>query len=220
MEPASGLALIFDLDGVIVDSNPAHREAWAAFNRLYGVETTEDMHQRMYGRRNDQIVRDFFGEHLSDEEVFARGAAKEQLYREMVANRVETMLVPGVRDFLRLHAGMPKALATNGERHNVDFLLEKAGLLACFQVIVDGHQVRRPKPDPEIYLLAAGQLGIGPGNCIVFEDSYAGVEAAATAGMRVVGIRTTHGDLPGTSITVDNFKSGVLTSWLAAQTRV
>src|SRR5689334_1320581 len=122
MEPASGLALIFDLDGVIVDSNPAHREAWAAFNRLYGVETTEDMHQRMYGRRNDQIVRDFFGEHLSDEEVFARGAAKEQLYREMVANRVETMLVPGVRDFLRLHAGMPKALATNGERHNVDFL--------------------------------------------------------------------------------------------------
>src|ERR1044071_6540176 len=95
-----GLALIFDMDGVIVDSNPAHKEAWEAFNLRYGLRTTEDMHQRMYGRRNDQIVRDFFGESLPEEEVVARGAAKEQLYREMIAGRVEEMLVPGIREFL------------------------------------------------------------------------------------------------------------------------
>ena len=214
------LALIFDMDGVIVDSNPAHREAWTAFNRRYGLETTEDMHHRMYGRRNDQIVRDFYGESLTDEEVTARGAAKEQLYREMVAAAIYDMLVPGIREFLGDNATCPMALATNGERANVDFLLEKAGLRSRFSVIIDGHQVQHPKPDPEIYLLAASQLKVDPSNCIVFEDSYTGVSAALAAGMRVVGIRTTHGNLPGTSITVDNFRSGELTSWLAAQSRV
>ena len=216
----SGLALIFDMDGVIVDSNPAHREAWTAFNRRYGLETTEDMHQRMYGRRNDQIVRDFFGESLPEHEVMARGAAKEELYREMVAAGVDAMLVPGIREFLDRNASIPMALATNGERANVDFLLEKAGLQSRFSIVIDGLQVQHPKPYPEIYLLAAGHLGVAPANCIVFEDSYTGVGAALAAGMRVVGIRTTHGNLPGTSITVDNFRSGELTSWLAAQTRV
>ena len=216
----SGLALIFDMDGVIVDSNPAHREAWTAFNRRYGLETTEDMHQRMYGRRNDQIVRDFFGESLPEHEVMARGAAKEELYREMVAAGVDTMLVPGIREFLDRNASLPMALATNGERANVDFLLEKAALQSRFSIVIDGLQVQHPKPHPEIYLLAAGHLGVAPANCIVFEDSYTGVGAALAAGMRVVGIRTTHDNLPGTSITIDNFRSGELTSWLAAQTRV
>src|SRR5581483_3802664 len=103
------------MDGVLVDSNPIHREAWTVFNRRYGVETTEAMHQRMYGKRNDQIVRDFFGEDLSAEEVFARGAAKEQLYREMIANRLEEILVPGLRDFLERYENIPKAIATNAE---------------------------------------------------------------------------------------------------------
>jgi len=174
----------------------------------------------MYGRRNDQIVRDFFGDGLSDEEVIARGAAKEALYREMVAAGVDAMLVPGIREFLDRTAAFPTALATNGERANVDFLLDKAGLRSRFSVVVDGQQVHHPKPDPEIYLLAAGLLGAAPANCIVFEDSHTGVAAALAAGMRVVGIRTTHGNLPGTSITVDNFRSGDLTSWLASQTRV
>ena len=79
------LALIFDMDGVIVDSNPVHREAWVAFNRRYGLETTEEMHARMYGRRNDDIVRDFYGDELSPEEIEARGAAKEEVYRQMGA---------------------------------------------------------------------------------------------------------------------------------------
>ena len=81
---AKGLALVFDMDGVLVDSNPMHRKAWEMFNRRYGLETTEAMHERMYGRRNDQIVRDYFGDRLAPEEVFARGAAKEELYRELI----------------------------------------------------------------------------------------------------------------------------------------
>jgi beta-phosphoglucomutase len=214
---AEGLALIFDMDGVIIDSNPAHRESWSAFNRRYGIETTEEMHQRMYGKRNDEIVRDFFGAHLSESEIAARGAAKEALYREMIADRVEDLLVPGLRDFLAERQGVPMALASNAEPANIDFLLDRAGLRRYFSAIVDGHQVSRPKPDPEIYLKASGLLGVAPANCIVFEDSYSGVAAARAAGMRIVGVRTTHVNLPSTSICVDNFFSGCLRSWLAGQ---
>jgi beta-phosphoglucomutase len=211
--------LIFDMDGVLVDSNPMHREAWVAYNRTFGLETTDAMHQRMYGKRNDRIIRDFFGDSLSPEEVAARGAAKEELYREMIGDRIEEMLVPGLRDFLDRYPEVPKAVASNAEPANVNFLLDHANLRRYFQVVVDGHQVANPKPHPEIYLRAAGLLGASPAQCIVLEDSYSGVEAARAAGMRVIGVRTTYDNLPGTELTVDNFESGVLTEWLTAQRR-
>jgi beta-phosphoglucomutase len=204
------------MDGVIVDSNPQHRLAWEAFNRRYGLETTEDMHRRMYGRRNDQIVRDFFGEQLPEDEVAARGFAKEALYREMIADRVESMLVPGLRDFLERHRDTPKAVASNAEPANVDFLLDRAGLRPYFCVVVDGHQVAHPKPSPDIFLRAAGLLGVPPAECLVFEDSHSGVEAARAAGMKIIGLRTTEVDLPGAGLTIDNFSSGDLETWLAA----
>lgn len=212
-----GFVLIFDMDGVLVDSNPVHREAWSVYNRGFGLETTEAMHQRMYGKRNDQIVRDFFGEALPPEEVAARGAAKEKLYREMISGRLEEILVPGLRVFLENHGTIPKAIATNAEPANVNFLLDRANLRRHFQVVVDGHQVGHPKPHPEIYLRTAEQMGVAPADCIVLEDSHSGVRAARAAGMRVIGICTTHDNLPGTEITVDNFLSGELTEWLAAQ---
>lgn len=217
---ADGLALIFDMDGVIVHSNPLHREAWAAFNRRYGLETTDAMLERMYGRRNDQIVRDFFGEDLPEAEVAARGAAKEEIYREMLATRIEQTLVPGLRAFLDLYRGAPMALATNAEPENVDFVLDGAGLRPYFHVVVDGHQVTHPKPHPEIYLRTADLLQIAPANCIVLEDSHTGIAAARTAGMRVAGIGTTSVNLPGADIMADNFCNGFLTSWLKAQERV
>lgn len=209
-------AFIFDMDGVIIDSNPQHRLAWEAFNRRCGLETTEDMHRRMYGRRNDQIVRDFFGEQLSENEVAARGFAKEALYREMIAGRIESMLVPGLREFLDRHRDTPKAVASNAEPANVDFLLDGAGLRPYFRVVVDGHQVTRPKPYPDIFLRAAGLLGVPPAECLVFEDSHSGVEAAQAAGMKIIGLRTTEVNLPGAGLIIDNFTSGDLETWLAA----
>ena len=207
------------MDGVIVDSNPLHREAWTAYNRRLGLETTAAMLERMYGRRNDQIVRDFFGDSLSDEEVAARGAAKEELYRAMVAERIEEILVPGLRPFLDLCRGTPMAVASNAEPENVNFVLDRSGLRRYFQVVIDGHQVSHPKPHPEIYQRAAEMLKISPANCIVLEDSHTGIAAARAAGMRVIGIGTTHVNLPDTDVTADNFLNGSLTSWLRAQQR-
>jgi beta-phosphoglucomutase family hydrolase len=214
---ADRLALIFDMDGVIVHSNPLHGEAWAAFNRRYGLETTPGMLERMYGRRNDWIVREFFGDGLTEHEIAARGAAKEEIYREMLGSRMEESLVPGVRAFLDRFRAAPMALATNAEPENVDFVLDRAGLRQYFRVVVDGHQVSHPKPHPEIYLRAAELLGIAPENCIVLEDSHTGVEAARAAGMRVAGLGTTFVNLPGADVMADNFCNGILTAWLAQQ---
>jgi beta-phosphoglucomutase family hydrolase len=216
---AQGLALIFDMDGVIVDSNPLHRDAWTAFNRRYGLETTAAMLERMYGRRNDQIIHDYFGDDLPEIEVAARGAAKEEIYRGMLAGRIEEALVPGLHPFLDRFRSVPMAVASNAEPENVNFVIDRAGLRHYFRVVIDGHQVSRPKPDPEIYLRAATLLEIAPSNCIVFEDSHTGIAAARSAGMRVVGVATTYVNLPGADIMADNFCNGTLTSWLKAQLR-
>jgi beta-phosphoglucomutase family hydrolase len=216
---SEGLALIFDMDGVIVDSNPLHRDSWAAFNLTKGLETTEEMHQRMYGRRNDQIVRDFYGDHLSAEEVFAHGAAKEKVYRQMLGDRLEETLVPGLRPFLEQFRGAPMAVASNAEPENIDFVLDRAGLRQYFKAVVDGHQVTHPKPHPEVYLRAAELLGMEPRNCIVLEDSHTGIAAAKAAGMRIVGIGTTHENLPDVDVMADNFCNGKLAAWLVAQRR-
>ncbi len=213
--PAS--ALIFDMDGVIVHSNPIHREAWRIYNLRHGIETDEAMQLRMFGKRNDEIVRDFFGEHLSEVEVFQHGAAKERLYREMIGPGVHSALVPGVREFLMRHRTIPTAVATNAEPENAHFVLRAAGLEHLFRAVVDGSQVRRPKPHPEIYLRAAELLGVAPGECVVFEDSEGGVQSARAAGMTVVGLLTTHEELPGVALAVADFRSRELEAWMSRE---
>lgn len=208
-------AFILDMDGVIIDSNPVHLEVWLRYVRRFGIETDGDVAQRIYGRRNDEIVCDFFGPRVTPEEVRAHGAAKERVYREVVGARVEEFLVPGVREFLERHARSPIGLATNAEAANVEFLLEAARLRPYFRAVVDGNQVFHPKPHPEIYLKTADLLGAHPSDCVVFEDSFSGVQAARAAGMRVVGVRTTHAQLAGVDLAIDNFNSPDLEPWLA-----
>jgi len=208
------LALIFDMDGVVVNSNDVHRDAWIEFNRRHGIATTEAMLGRMYGKRNDEIVRDFFGTHLTSEEAFAHGANKEALYREMIGPKVNQVLVPGIREFLVRHQYLPVALATNAEGENAEFVLGETGLRPLFRFVVDGHQVQHAKPHPEIYLLAARLLEVDPSKCVVFEDSYAGVAAGVAAGMQVIGVQTLHRELPGTVLTVPDFDDPALAEWL------
>src|SRR5260370_457747 len=222
MKIQAGLALVFDMDGVILDSNPTHREAWRLYNRRFGIETDEAMQQRMYGRRNDEIVRDFFGAGLAAGEIITHGAAKESLYREMMDGRLMESLVPGVTDLLQNRNGTPAGLATNAERANVDFMLDgvligEAPLRNCFEVVVDGQQVARPKPHPDIYLRVAELLGADPRNCVAFEDSHTGVEAARAAGARGVGLRTTHKEFKNIDLTVDDFRSPELEKWPQCQ---
>jgi beta-phosphoglucomutase len=213
---APGLALIFDMDGVIVDSMPVHLEAWERYLESIGV-TGSDVATRMHGRRNDEIVLDFLGETADVTSVFEHGAAKERQYREMMRERLSHHIVPGIREFLEHHRGAPAAVASNAERANIDFVLDEAGLREYFQVIVDGSQVAAAKPAPDVYLRAAQKLGVEPRNCIVFEDSPVGVAAARSAGMRVAGILTHSRKFDSIDIAAPNFLSPELDAWLSAQ---
>src|SRR5438270_7673920 len=131
---AEGLALIFDLDGVIVDSMPVHTQAWIRY--LHGLGLPSDEIERtMHGRRNDEIVTAFVGARLSAQEVFAHGAAKEALFREMIGTELVNRLVPGVLEFLRAYQDAPLGLASNAEPENVEFVLKAAGLRDSFRTV-------------------------------------------------------------------------------------
>lgn len=210
------LALIFDMDGVVIDSMPVHEIAWRKYLESLGV-AADDLLARMHGRRNEEIVLDFLGPSADLKSVQEHGAAKERLYRHLMRDQLERQLVPGIRPFLERSAGLPIGLASNAERPNIDFVLDGAGLRPYFHTIVDGSQVRDPKPAPDVYLKAALDLGTKPANCIVFEDSPVGVEAARSAGMRVVGLLTHERSLPHVEFAVADFLDPRLTHWMDAQ---
>ncbi len=218
MKLSPGLALIFDMDGVILHSTDLHMKAWIAYLERNGVKDTSVIY-RMLGKRNDQIVHDIFGSGLSEAEVVEHGAAKERLYRDLMTPILEESYVAGVREFLRAaHAeGIPLALATNAEPLNVDFVLDHAGLRPLFSAIVDGSQVTHAKPHPEVFLTAAARLDIQPRNCVIFEDSPGGIQAALSAGGRVVGLLTTEKAYPQAALTMTDFTAGGLLPWLAEQ---
>lgn len=219
MKPEPACALIFDLDGVIVDSNPVHTEAWRVYLERLGI-VREDIEPRMHGRRNDEIVAVFIGADLTREAIAAHGAAKEQLYREMMRTRLRAHLVPGVVDFLKYCESFPTGLASNAEPANIDFALDGLALRHYFTVIIDGHQVDRPKPFPDIYIRAAELLHVPPAQCVVFEDSPAGVAAALGAGARVIGVHTHPADLRGVDLLIRDFRDPSLKEWLKSVERV
>jgi beta-phosphoglucomutase len=211
------LALIFDLDGVVVDSMPTHTLAWERYLEMNGVDP-QNIEARMHGKRNDDLVRDLFGKDLAADVVFEHGAAKERLFRQMIGSTLETKLVPGIREFVAAaSASVPLAVGTNAEPANVDFILNGAGIRQYFRAIVDGSQVPRAKPAPDVYLRGAELVGVEPANCIVFEDSPVGIQAARAAGMRVVGLLTHAAHLECVDLAVPDFVHPELESWLSEQ---
>jgi beta-phosphoglucomutase family hydrolase len=206
------MAFLFDVDGVIVDSMPVHTQAWERYLERAGIPWNE-VARRMHGKHNGELVRGFFGPGLTDEEVHRHGAAKEELYRELMRDRLHQCLVPGVAEFLERHAAVPKAVGSNAEPANVAFVLDGAGLRRHFRAFVDGMQVRRPKPHPDVYLRAAALLNVEPRRCVVFEDSAVGVAAARAAGARVVGVET-HQPLENVDFRISDFRCPELDSWL------
>jgi beta-phosphoglucomutase len=208
-------AFLFDLDGVIIDSMPLHTQAWSAYLEQLGFPATDAaIASRMHGKRNDDIVADFIGGDLDPAAIFEHGAAKERLYRQLLATRLKEHLVPGIEEFLIRFEGVPMGVASNAEPANIDLVLDGAGLRSRFQVVVDGQQVSRPKPFPDVYLRAATLLEVSPRNCIVFEDSPVGVEAGRSAEMRVVGVQTHSADLRDVDLSIRDFKDTKLEPWL------
>jgi beta-phosphoglucomutase len=205
------------MDGVLINSMPMHMQAWEDYLQPLGIRVN-DLERRMHGRRNPELVRDLFGEGLPDAVVLEHGVAKERLFRNLLANDIERFRIPGVVSFIKRHADVPKAVGSNAERANVDFILDRLALRPYFQAIIDGSEVALPKPFPDIYLLAAERLHVEPSRCIVFEDSPAGVEAALAAKMRVVAVETIPTEFSGVDLVIRDFEDPKLEPWLLSQT--
>lgn len=212
--PESRIAIIFDLDGVLIDSMPLHVRAWEQYLENFGM-TCGAMERVMHGKRNSELVRELFGNGLADDAVFEHGAAKERLFRQMLLDAdLSVCRVPGLTEFLERYKHIAKAIGSNAEPANIDFVVDRFGLRPYFQVIVNGQQVERPKPFPDVYLKAAEQLHFEPRDCIVFEDSPTGVQAARAAGMRVVAVETTPTDFEDVDLKVKDFLDPRLEEWL------
>ena len=184
---------VFDMDGVIVDNRVYHFRAWEEFAREHGLRfDPEYFKNNLFGRVNRDILHGLYKGELDEQQARLYAADKETLYRKLYKGHVEP--AAGLVRFLEeLKAeGITTAVATAAPRVNLDFVLDEAGLRPYFDALVDIGAVRRGKPAPDLYLKAAEELGRNPGECVAFEDSLPGVESALTAGMRVVGVATTH----------------------------
>lgn len=179
--------VIFDFDGVIVDSHAAHMKAWKAFLLSKGKTFDDaDLSFVREGAKREEILKHFLGE-LSPEQIASYGVEKDKLFQ---ASARELKLLPGFTEFLLQldSAALPSAVATSGSRSRVEQTLETLNLCKCFRTIVTGNDVERGKPAPDLFLLAAQALRINPNRILVCEDAVAGVLAAKTAGMKCVGI--------------------------------
>jgi len=179
--------VIFDMDGVIIDSHPIHKAAWRRFLSCVGKPVNDsELNFILDGRKKEDILRHFLGD-LSEEQIREYGRQKEKLFRE---EALQINLVPGIIAFLdHLHAAeIPLALASSGSRVRVQFILERLRIGGRFRVVVTGDDVIHGKPDPAIFLKAADQLGRPPSDLLVVEDAVSGIEAAKQLGMKCLAI--------------------------------
>lgn len=184
--------VLFDMDGVIADTNPTHKEAIRIFCQRYGKEVSEQfLEEKVYGRTNKEWLPEVFKD-KSDEELLTYAEEKEKVFREMFKDHLKA--VDGLPSFLEKlkNAGIKMVVATSAPKVNADFILRGLQITSYFDTVLDSSHVDKGKPEPEVYLRASKAIDMAPENCVVFEDSLSGVKAGKRAGCKVVGITTTH----------------------------
>ncbi|HEY3379635.1 MAG TPA: HAD-IA family hydrolase [Armatimonadota bacterium] len=192
MISASDCAVIFDLDGVIVDTKAAHKAAFLQLGDEVGYSMTDEQFRHAFGRRNEEIFPYLYGQPLPPERVAWLADRKEAIFRDLVRGKVQALpgvpkLLPALRD-----AGFHLAIGTSTPRANVDLILDALQIAALFETIVSAENVTKGKPDPQVFCLGAERLGIPPARCVVVEDAIAGVQAARRGGMKALGVTTNH----------------------------
>jgi len=182
-------AVLWDMDGTVIDSEEYHWIAWKETMAKQGHPITHEEFLSSFGQRNDSILKAWLGAVSTPEVIAQIGDAKERRYRQLVRDNGISPL-PGVEFWIQhLHQqGWRQAIASAAPRLNVEAVLDAVKLADCFEAIVSAEDVRKGKPDPEVFLTAATRLSTPPARCIVVEDAAAGIEGARRAGMRSIGI--------------------------------
>jgi beta-phosphoglucomutase family hydrolase len=186
-------AVLWDLDGVIADTGTYHCRAWQDVFDKRGVSFTEEDFRRHFGQRNDTIIRDTIGVSISSEELDIIANEKEENYRRRLADtNIEPL--PGAIELIRSlgQNNIKMAIASSAPMENIQPIIRGLGIEDCFQAIAWGREVAKGKPSPQIFSLAATKLESAPRNCVVIEDSVAGVAAAKRAGMKCIAVTNSH----------------------------
>ena len=185
-------AVIFDLDGTLIDNNEYHLKTWKQYLMKEGIDISDENYNTyINGRTNKDAIEYIYGRRMSDAEAMEYTLEKEALYRKMYQPFIKP--VEGLIPFLEISDKMnvPIGMATSGIQVNIDFMFDNIPIKKYFKVIVNSSHIKNGKPHPEIYLKAASLLNISPENCLVFEDAAVGIKSAKAAGMKVVAIDTT-----------------------------
>jgi beta-phosphoglucomutase family hydrolase len=190
-------AVLWDMDGTLVDSAEYHWQAWRDTMAREGPPIRYEQFQASFGQRNDSILRQWLGEKATPELIRRIGDAKEALYRQHVRQQGIAALSGALEWVKLLHRQRwRQAIASAAPRANIETILEVLQISPCFQAIVSADDVRRGKPDPEVFLVAAAKLDVAPKHCIVVEDAEHGIEAARAAGMKSIGLSQNGKHLP------------------------
>jgi len=197
------------MDGVICDTNPHHSLAWKAFLKKYDIDATEEEFiAHMYGKSNSYILKYFLKREIIGDEFNLMEFEKEALFRQLY--EPEVIAIDGLLDFIDdLKAnGIKTGIATSAPVENLELILSKLPLADKMQSLLSSADVTHHKPNPEVYLKSAVNLGISPENCVIFEDSHSGVTAGKAAGAKVVGVLSTYKkeELPVCNDYIVNYK--------------
>lgn len=195
--PSAPRAVIWDVDGTLIDSADAHLQSWREIFRLEGYPDIEqETFDRWFGRRNQEVLREHFGPDVHDDVLARVGDAKEAHYRAALEED-QIALLPGVEEWLDYLAesGWLLGIGSSAPRENLNLILDLSGFALHFDAVVSREDVQHGKPDPEVFLTAANRLGVDPSRAIVIEDTAAGILAAHRAGMRTVGVGPQHAAL-------------------------
>jgi beta-phosphoglucomutase len=187
---ASGMAVLWDVDGTLVDTGELHFEAWRQLMEQLNRPFTRADFAATFGLRNPEIFEHLFGKgHFDAHQVAELGDRKEEIYRAAAGQGVT--LLPGVRPLLEgLHAaGFKQAVGSSAPRANLDLILRLTDTLRFFDAVVSMEDTQRGKPDPQVFLVGAQKLGVPPARCVVVEDAVAGVQAARAGGMKCIAVR-------------------------------
>ncbi|SDS83134.1 beta-phosphoglucomutase [Gillisia sp. Hel1_33_143] len=183
--------VIFDLDGVIVDTAKFHFLAWRKLANDLGFDITETQNEELKGVsrvKSLEIILGWGGVTLTEDEFMEQMAMKNDNYLSYISGMTKSDILPGVSEIIDFLKENDIPIALGSASKNARNILEKVGLYQSFDAIVDGNDVSKAKPNPEVFLIAADQLNVDPENCVVFEDSVAGIQAANLAKMTSIGI--------------------------------
>ena len=195
--PNHPIGVIFDWDGVIIDSHNQHELSWQRLAKEYNKDLPNNFFKETFGMRNESIIPKFFNNWIdtnNNKEVKILADRKEEIYRQIITQNGITPL-EGVKELLASLKSQKIrcSIGSSTPIKNIETVINIIGLSDYFDAITAAEDVSNGKPDPEVFLKVSKKIGIAPENCIVFEDAHVGIQAAIAAGMKVVAVATTHG---------------------------